>query len=337
MGVDIGSGAVKVAEVTYEHGKPVLTGAGVIEIPDGIVKDDAIIDEKVLADIVRQAVIASGSHYRDAVIAAGGRSTFVREALFPVMTPEELKEAVRWDIEKYVPYPAGTYYYDHAIAGKTESGLELKVLLVAAPLEIIRSAVGVVKQAGLNPVAVDIESLAIVRAVGDIKDALLVDIGASITQITVFQNRCPVAARTVPIGGKRLTENIMAVLELDYQEAERLKRYQSGLLRQVHAPDVSEVHQRLENAVGEIAREMMRTAEYYKIQNKSAAIDRVLLTGGGAQLDNLAQHLELQIGLPVILCNPLSLVEIADCFDIQHMKKLSGQLGVAIGLSLWSG
>jgi type IV pilus assembly protein PilM len=337
-GVDIGSGFIKVAQLDYSQSQPALIAAGATALPPGAITDGLISNSALLATQLQQLMLSAGCHGENVAFSVGGRSTFVREVLFPSMEPAELKEAITWDIEKYIPFAPDTYYYDYSIVGKSETDLEMRVLIAAAPKEEIDALMALANESGLKPIAIDIDALAAGRALGDPDSALLVDIGDSITQITVFQGGCPVAARTVVMGGRNFTFDIMQILGLTYQEAELLKVRQEGLLRPRNDDDdATDVHSKLAQSVGELAREIVQTSEFYKVQNRSAVIDKVILTGGGANLDNLIKHLEWQTGMPVALLDPLFSVRSTAAFDPQYIRGLGGQLTVAIGLAMRGG
>ena len=337
VGIDIGGGFIKVAELDYSRSQPALIAAGASPLPREVVKDGVITDATIVVQQLQQLMLSTGCRSKDVVFSVGGRSTFVREVLFPVMSPDELKEAITWDIEEYVPFAPDTFHYDYTIVGKAETDLELRVLVVAAPKEAVDVLATLAKEAGLNPVAVDIDALAAGRALGDPDSALLVDIGDTVTQITVFQRGCPVTTRTVGIGGRNFTVDIMSVLGLTYQEAELLKVRQNGLLGLMNSENPTEVHRKLAARIAELGREIVRTSERYKIQNKTPGIDKVVLIGGGANLDNLPKHLERLAGMPVTVADPLFSVRSAAAFDPQYIRALSGQLAVAVGLSMWGG
>ncbi len=143
IGIDIGTESVKLAEVSTTGSEPVLLSVGILPMPETIMNDGRIVDSEALAALLRQLVATSGASSREVVIAIGGRTIFAREVLFPVMEQEELKEAIKWDMDKYVPYEPDSFYHDFAIIGKTQNELELKVLLVAAPLDVVDSSVTV--------------------------------------------------------------------------------------------------------------------------------------------------------------------------------------------------
>jgi type IV pilus assembly protein PilM len=338
IGVDIGTCAVKAVQLDRRQGRPLVKAVGVVDLPPGLMENGACLDPKGLAAVIRQALATGGVRGGDAALAIGVPALFIREISFPPLSADELKEAVKWDSEKYVPFAPESYYYDYAVTGRGASDLELKVMLAAAPRETVDALVDAAKSAGLQPVAIDAEPLAIYRTLPAAANALVVDIGAEISHATIFQDGAPVVARPVPISGQRFTEVLMEAFELDRGEAERLKQRQRGLLlRPGDQGEPSAVHRRFELLVSEAAREAQRTIEYYRIQNKEAIIDKAFLTGGGASLDNIVHYFTTQLDIPVVIHDPLAGVDIAGGFDPQFVRSLGGRFAVAVGLAMRGG
>jgi type IV pilus assembly protein PilM len=340
IGIDIGSGVVKIAEIGWHNGQPTLTAAGLAALPEDLVRDGIILDKQVMAETLQRLMATAGVTGKHAVISVSGHAVFIRELTFPVMTDEELRQAIRWDLDKYIPADAENYYFDFAVVGAGKQPHEVRVLLVAAPQSMIDAVTAICKEVGLKPVAIDIEPLAISRTFTCAANSMVVDIGQKLCQLTIFQDNCPVVARLIPLGGARYTDVIKNSLELDYSEAELLKQRQRGLLQAAsgNAPEGSSVHRQLTLIVEELSREIRRTADYYQAQNREAVIDGVILTGGGAQLDNLAGNIAAQLGgIEVKLHNPLGEIGITKSFDAEWLHTIAPQLTVAIGLALRGG
>lgn len=338
VGIDIGTGAAKLAEVVCRRGQPLVMAVGMVDLPDGIMENGYINDSAMLTQTLRQLLAVSGARGRDAVFAVGGKSIYVREMLFPTMTEEELREAIKWDIEKYVPYEPDSYYYDFAVVGPGKNEREIKVLLVAVPRPIVESITVVAKELGLRPVAIDIEPLALYRTLAEAENALVIDIGCQLSQVSVFQQGSLAVTRAIAVGGRRFTEVVASTLDLEIGEAELFKRRQKALLqRPDQEGEQSHLHRQLELVVNDLIREVLRTAEYYQMQNKEARLDKVLLCGGGAKLDNLSYHLAAQLGLPVSPQTFMPQLQAAEAIDQNYLQENFAQLAVAVGLAMRGG
>jgi type IV pilus assembly protein PilM len=337
LGIDIGTGSLKIIEINLQPQRPVITKLACAEFQETFFEDGRLIKPEELAGVLRQLLNTHGFSSREAVVAVGGRAIFIREVAFPQMTESELREAIKWDMEKYVPYAPESFYYDFSVIGDSENGLEMRVLLVAAPKHHIDGLVGMLKQAGVRPVAIDGEAFALQRSLIKAENAVLVDIGKYMSQLIVYQEGIPTVTRIIPLAGQRFTEAVMGTLELEESEAERLKERQKGLLPPTTNTIQSEIHEQMLLLVEELAREIRRTVEFYQIQNKEAVIEKVLLTGGGANLDNLIEQLNIMLDIPLSLHCPTERVEYSAAYDAQYIKSIAPRLSVAIGLALRGG
>lgn len=338
VGIDIGSSCVKAAEISFSNGQKELRAVGILDLPKDIMEEGFITNAEALTAVIRQLLINSGIVSREVVVAVSGRLVFVREVMLPVMNQAEIKEAIKWDMEKYVPYEPGSYYYDFAVVGPGNNELELKVLLVAAPHELVNTLVNVIKQADCRPIAVDIEPLAIYRSLSAAESAMIIDIGSHVSQLMLFQGSSPAVSRFIPFGGLSFTEVIMRTLELDYTEAERLKQCQTGQNPDFEGQQSLLMYQQIDLLVDELAREVRRTVEYYQVQNREAVFDKLYLTGGGAKLINLPQHISAKLGgVPVLLHNPLTAVRLSPGIDTCYLQEMALQFALSIGLAMRGG
>lgn len=338
VGIDISSTSLKLVEIVLNKSKPLLKNFGITEIEPGIVNDGKIIDLNRLTEILRTTLATSGTTCRDVVTAVNGQAVFVREVPFPAMAEAEIREALKWDMENYVPYKPDSFYYDFAVVGPGSNEQEIRLLVAAAPHDAVDPLVDVIKGAGLRPLAIDIEPLALYRTLPNCDNSLVIDIGSEITQIVLFQDACPTVTRVIPIAGRRFTEAIANALELDYEEAESLKQRQRNLLQKTDSDsEFTNIHMQLYLLAEELAREIRRTVEYYQMQKNDTKIEKCYLTGGTANFENLAHNLSVLLSIPVLTHNPLDFVDIPSSFDSAYIKTLAPRLSVAIGLGMRGG
>ena len=202
IGIDIGSGFIKVAEIAYEQNLPLLTAVAVDKLPAGAVQNGLVTDPPALASQLRRLLLTTGCRGRSAAFAVGGQAAVVRQAEFPFMTRAELTETLRWEIGGYIPFPPDSYYYDYTIVGNPEPGMNMRLLLVAARGQVVDALTAVARLAGLKPVAVDVEMLAAGRTLAYPDATLLVDIGEMDSQLAIFREGTPVVVQTRAVGGQ---------------------------------------------------------------------------------------------------------------------------------------
>ncbi|SFL40158.1 type IV pilus assembly protein PilM [Pelosinus propionicus] len=337
VGIDFGTGAIKIVEISWSKGRPVLKSFGLEMLPPEIIENGQISNSKRLTNILIQLLAKTRISSKYAVTAVGGREILARELILPVMTKEELKEAIKWEQEKYISYPPDSFYFDYSIMGRGDIESEIRVLLIASPHKTINTITSILKNAGLIPVAIEVEPLALYRTFTDAENVMIIDIGELLSQITVFQNGFPVIIRNIPLGGQRMTEVIMQAKSISFYEAEQLKKRHIDLFSLDDSKERNGERQHLELFFAEFLRDVQRTAEYYQLQNKMVSIDNVYLTGGGSQIKNLVFYLSKQLDLPVVMHDPLFKLEIPESFDRSYLQNIAPQLGAAIGLSLRGG
>lgn len=335
IGLDLGSGAVKLVEVKREAGGIILNRLGIAEFAGGAVEDGRIVNRDAVFSALRQAILISGTNCKDTVLAVSGRNLFVREISMPAMKEAELKSALEWELEKYVPYAAEKCYYDFAVIGQGQSEFETRILFVAIPREQVDILAELVKEAGLRPLVVDIEPLAIVRTLDNAENSMIVDIGEMSSQFYVFRQGSPVISRSVAFGGRRFTEVIMETLALDYREAERFKHHQTDLLPDKNSGEPQNPLQRkLTLVVEELIREVHRTVEYYHIENRELSVAKIVLSGGGARLDKLATYMAAVLDTEVAVHDPLYRCRLAPSLERQAFMPAACRFSVAAGLGI---
>lgn len=336
IGLDIGSGYIKVVQITWQNEQPVLTHYSILEVAEGVFEEGYVVNQAAFTETVKRAIEQSGATAKHVVFGINARNLFSREISFPLMSQEELAEAIKWDIEKYVPYAVNTYYYDSAITEKNAAQGEMKVLLAASPQEIIDTFNQAIRAAGLKPLAADTESLAIYRTMADAKNSAILDVGSVLSQLTVYQNGCPVFSRALPLGGEQVTQTIVQALGLEFHEAERLKRKQT-MLQALGSEGGSEMHNKMEFLVRDMARDVRRTMEFYQMQNKGAQLNELNICGGGILLTHLKDYLAQLLEMTVKIHNPLACVQLDASFDKAALAQCAPQMTVALGLALRGG
>ena len=231
VGVDIGSHSIKVVEIKRAKDKFKLVGFGVVPTPKGAVTGGAIADPEAVASALREALREAGIKGRKVVSALHAQQGMVIRVLegLPKMTEKELREAMRWEVERHVPFAAENVVMDYALLPAPPDAQNIEVLLAVAQEDLVNEHLKALSGARLKPVAIDIVPLASVRAVSALNGKpasgamVVVNIGASASEITIVQNEAIKVTRTVPIGGETFTKAIADALSVEMEEAERLK------------------------------------------------------------------------------------------------------------------
>jgi type IV pilus assembly protein PilM len=241
IGVNIGSSLIKVVEAKPGKDGILITALGVAPTPPGTIDNEVIVDPQTLGQAIRQLIKESGITCKRCVSSVSGQSTVVVRIIeVPKMTPKELGETMKWEVERHVPFAANDVVMDFQAIDRPMVGGDdenMEVLLAVAQQEVINKHIEAIYAAGLDPVVVDVEPLAICRALIDSskngareQTIAIVNIGAAVTDMGIYQNGLLAFPRTLPIAGDSITRALSDGLNISIDQAERLKRERAAVL-----------------------------------------------------------------------------------------------------------
>jgi type IV pilus assembly protein PilM len=374
IGVDIGSNSVKVVQLRRNGQHYGLEKFAVTPIyPDGQRPEDEYERRRAKVNAIRRALNEARISAKNAVSSVSGESIIVRYLQLPEMPVEELKKALQWEAEEYIPFRLDEVNIDSVVLGKNAvDGSRVDVLLVSAKKDLIEEHLSVIRQAGLNPKIVDVDSFAFVNCYeanysqrGDECVALL-NVGSRITNINICDGGVSRFSRDIELGGESITAGIQSKLKCSYGEAESKKithgaslpestqtettrNFSTDLMdtirgtveqmtgaQQNEAEDQAEVVAKvIDGSLAELITEVRRSIEFFENQIRAQSVSRVILGGGCADMTNLKELLERELSLPVELLDPLRQVRpVGREADPAKLDAVRHALGVGIGLGL---
>lgn len=315
FGLDISDLSLKIIKLKKKGRFLSLASFGETKVKPGIIEKGEIKDEKALAKIIKKAVAeVKGEKLKTKYVIASlpEEKAFLQVIQLPIMEKEEVKKAVYFEAENYIPLPIDKVYLDSQVVPQTTSSSgHLNVLIAAFPKEMIDPYVSSLKMAGLKPLALEIESQAVSRAL--IKKGisseplLLIDLGANRTSFIIFSGRSLRFTTTVSVSSQKFTETISKYLKVDFKKAETLK-IQYGIQDDVTSSKVLEA---LADTLINLVKQIKKYLNYYQTHSihehlppDSRKVAKILLCGGGVNLKGLADLLSLELRLPVELGNP---------------------------------
>jgi len=240
VGLDIGSSTFRLAQLKPSNDKPTLISYASAQTPDDLINEGEIMDvdgvAKALSKLWREHKIRE----KNVVVGVANQKVIVRVIEMPYMTETELRSAIQYQINDYIPIPIEEAIVDFQIIGERESDegeRMMEVLVVAARRDMVESTIAAVEKAGLNPVVIDVSSLAFARAVTrdgvqpfiqeDINATLgataMINISANLTDIVVIEDEVPRFTRISNTGGNTFTEALVEQLGISFEDAEDLK------------------------------------------------------------------------------------------------------------------
>lgn len=237
LGVNIGNHSVKVVELTRRGNSFVVQHVLTAPTQEAVVSGE-VIQPDVVGQILKELLKAAGVRTRSAVVSVGGQTgVIVRVTELPKMTHRELAQAIPLEIERHLPFQAGTAVQDYAILkdlDEVAEGEQIPVLFAAARDDLVNAYLMALQEAGLAPIGVEVEPLALARAVyaaqgfglrdGQAEQVyVVVNLGYDGMEISFLEGTKLIFTRLVPLGGRHLSEDIRDHLGVSIEEAERLK------------------------------------------------------------------------------------------------------------------
>ncbi len=344
FGLDIGSNALKLAEIRKTGKTYQLLNAGIMNLPPEAIVEGAIMNAPAVVDAIRNLLDVHKPSSRNVATAVCGHSVIIKKISLPVMSREELEQSIQWEAEQYIPFNIHEVNLDYQILSRGEgSGEEaaagqMDVLLVAAKKDLVEDYASILKEAELRPVIMDVASFAVENMyeanyeVEEDEVVAIFNIGASITNINIFKNGASLFTRDIHFGGNQFNEEIQKALNLSYQEAEHLKLGGAG--EDEERREVQEILLRITEV---LLNETQRSLEFFSATSGSEKIHRVVLCGGCSALPELAGKMEERLGTPVELADPFRKVT-ADPgrFKPEYLQEIRPFMGVSVGLALRS-
>ncbi len=361
VGLDIGSHAVRAAEVNLGD-PPELRGFGQVGLPRGAVEHGEVVDPGTVAAAIKR--LWRESHIRDRRVRVGlsNLRTIVRQVELPAMeNDEELRGAIEFQAGDFIPLPVEEIEIDFRVLESfvSEEGESMsRVLIAAIHRDSLENALVAVREAGLQPVAVDLVPFALVRSLrsegmaptavpeeqepvdGDEGDEsfgsppavaeALVSVGSGVTVVVIHEMGVPRFVRIVDSGGDDLTDAIRTTLDLEFEEAELLKRQLPS------APDrADEVRAAMEAPLASLINEIRGSIDFYVSRPEAHPIDRILVTGGAVRTEGLLGRLSEVLPVEAEAADPFVNLQVGDIgFLPEEIENLSPYLPVPVGLAL---
>jgi type IV pilus assembly protein PilM len=339
VGLDIGSSAVKAVELKAAGKSYKVTGFGTEPLPPDSIVDGAIIDGAAVADAIRRLFDGRNIKTKDVAASLSGNAVIVKKISLPIMSDAELAESIYWEAEQYIPFDIQDVNLDYQILdrGDAASGKgTMDVLLVAAKKEKIADYTGVISQAGRSAVVVDVDAFALQNAyevnygIEPNAVVVLLNAGASATNINILQGDQSVFTRDISIGGNAYTEALQRELNLPFEAADALKRGEP-----VEGATYDDARPVLRAVTENVMLEIQKTFDFFKATASSDRIDRIMLSGGASRAEGFTEMLAERFGAPVEPFDPFRKISFdSKKFNSHSAAEIAPTVAVAVGLAL---
>jgi len=338
IGIDIGSSSVKIVELQKERNGYKLKNVGIGYLPPGTIVDGDVKDKDPIINIIKNLVSNLDIKTKNVAISVSGHSVIVKNISMPVMTEKELEETIKLEAEQHIPFEIDDVNIDFQILGEpSEDKNQMDVLLVAAKKDIINDYIGVIKEAGLDIVVMDVDPFALGNMFeinypdneGEV--IALVDIGASILNMNILKNGISVFTRAISIGGDKITAEIQKRKDVSYEEAETLK-----LGGQVKEIEYSEIEDIVTEVSLSLVIEIQRSMDFFWATFADESINKLYLSGGCSKSIELKRLIEDRItDIPLEVANPFAGIDYSEkAFDSEYLEYIAPLMAVGVGLAL---
>ena len=335
VGIDIGTYAIKVCQLQKNGSRYKLIAAGSGIVPPEAVEDGVLQDPKavktVLASLLKNLKIKDNQ----VGISVSGHSVIVKKINLERMEDEELKKYVADEASQYIPFDIDGVYLDfQRLPARNPDSERDDILLVAAKKEVVNEYLSLLAEMKLKTMLVDVDGFALNNAwlTNSLHEAnaMLVDIGASKMNINILAQGVSVLARDVMMGSEQLTSRIAVDLDLDYDEAEKIK-----LGVKVLTEGVGKVEAIFSKICSQWVAEIKKAADLYGSNHAKQPLQGIVISGGGAKVDGLVDLIMQETQIPTQIFNPFERIDVdLKKMDRQYLEAIAPEMAIATGLAI---
>ncbi len=339
LGLDISSTTVKLLELSYSGDRYRVESYAVSSLPQDAVIEKNVNDVDGVANAIRSVVAQSRTKLKTAAAAVAGSSVITKIIDMPEgLSEDELETQLTLEADQYIPYPLEEVAIDFEIQGPSpERDNQVEVLLAACRRETIDARVEAIEGADLTSRIMDVEAYAMERAFSLVRHQLaldedstvaVVDIGATMTTLSVLNNGQTIYTREQLFGGKQLTDEIMRRYGLPLEEAGLAKK--QGGLPDDYEPEV------LEPFKDAVVQQVARSLQFFFSSSQYNDVDYIILAGGVASMEGLSDLVQEKLGTPTAVANPFAEMSISSRVNAVALSSDAPAMMIACGLALRS-
>jgi|SRR5690554_5177708 len=339
LGLDISSTSVKLLELSRSGDRYRVETYAVRPLPPNAVVEKNINDATAVAEVIRSLVKQSKTKIKHAAVSVAGSAVITKVIEMQAgLSDDDLENRIYLDADQYIPFPIDEVSIDFEVQGESPNDPDMvEVLLAACRTENVDSRVDTLRQAGLEEEVVDVEAYAMERAFELVIEQLedqdnqviaVLDIGATMMTLSVLVDGKTIYTREQLFGGRQLTEEIQRRYGLSMEEAGLAKK-QGGL------PDdyQTEVLQPFKESV---VQQVTRSLQFFFSASEYNDVDYIVLAGGVASMEGLAELIEEKLGTQSMVANPFANMSVASRVNAAALANDAPSLMVATGLAMRS-
>lgn len=338
IGLDISSTSVKLLELGQSGNRYRVESYAVVPLPQNAVEEKNITDVDAVGAAIKRAVSRASTRTKNAAVAVAGSAVITKVITMPAdLSDDELADQIQLEADQYIPYPREEVNLDFEVLGASEKqeGM-VDVLLAASRSENVDVRVAALELGGLNARIVDVEAFAMEAAfsllAGQLPDngvgktIAVIDVGATMTTLSVSHDFKVIYTREQVFGGKQLTDEIMRRYGLSYEEAGLAKK--QGGLPDNYEPEV------LQPFKEAMAQQVSRSLQFFFSSSQHNSVDHIVLAGGCAAIPGVDALIEDKIGITASVANPFADMSLTSRINPEGIRSDASSLMIACGLAM---
>ncbi len=338
LGIDIGASSIKIVEIASLGRKKKLENYIEFRLPlelDSVKtfhEKTLLLVSETVSDILNALLKKAGIKQKRVAFALPDFSTFVTNFSLPPMSEEEVPQAIEFEARHHIPIPLPEVTFDWQIIEKQEleSGVKLRVLLVAVPNNVLEHYQKMATLCGLEVRGMEAEVFGVMRSsippAKSHKPICVVDFGWQSTTVSIVEKSILKLSHSFDVSGTSLTEALSGALKVDLKEADRLKK-KYGL-----DPSRADISKILTQRIDPLAMEIEKVCQDFQ-RTDEKKVEDVLLVGGTANLFGLREYFETRIKKSVQIADPFASVAYPPILR-SRLKEIGPSFAVALGVGL---
>ena len=339
IGLDIGSGTIKVCDVEDSKRGIVLKKFGITKLMPGTIIEGIIQDHEAVAYAIRELFATHNIKDHNVAMAIGGYSVIVKTISVARMAEADLQETIQFEAEQYIPFDISDVNLDFQILNDMPPDSErMNVILVAAKKDMVDNYLYLAEMAGLNPCVMDVDAFAlqniyemVYRGDEDIDQPVaLIDVGTSKITLNVVKGDNSLFLRDISFGCGQINRSIADKIGCTPEEAEQIKH--SETFDKITVTDMKEI---ISATVSDWCTEISRAFDFFYSTNPESRIKKAVLSGGGANIAEFRQLLAPQISAEVSVINPFKGILINnEHLKSDYLDQIAPQAAICMGLAI---
>ena len=336
LAIDIGTGAIKIVELSGPAEQPTLLSFAVHPLESEIFSNNTITKPEILADIIGKLCEANQVEGKRVVVSLPAPAVFTKRIKMAKQKDDELRSSVQFEAANFIPHKIDAVKLDFAVLGESGKN-QLDILVVAVKKELLESLEDCMALAGLECAIADVDFFALhnifqtnyetAEENARLKGASVVlSVGHRYTSLVISNDGLPLFVGDVSIGLKQLEEEL--AIKLGLPEPQSRQAVQTFNF-------TTEMAEIVKGFVEQISQELSRQISFFwNTCGVEGSIARILVSGGGVLLPGFVEALGKKSGIETSILNPFLKISVAEQVDKQYLQKVAPLLAVAVGLGM---